>query len=272
METKCSYLRSVSFASTLVKLFFLNLFFSTFVPHQNMCEGKNPKSLILSDLYYHIQGEYEGRKIEHKLFKELFQFLIESNFLETYQNKDVGDVSIHAKDILLFDYTRLEKDLGIDSWLTSDWEGLITVAKTMLSQLKNVNSMMLLGNSKTLALKALSTLLPLYDEDATIGGELSEQQISEFIEFICRSLHESTDSLVSSTYARKDALNILTAQSELLHHYIVFVQRKLSVPSSILMIKTITSIIKTLKDLNVSSVDLKQGIINSFRRKYITSL
>ncbi|XP_071717637.1 uncharacterized protein [Rutidosis leptorrhynchoides] len=224
---------------------------------QGYSEGRDPKSLILSDLYYQIQGEYEGRKIEHKLFIELFQFLIESNFLDSYQNKDAGDVSIHAKDILLFDYTRLERDLGVNSWLSSEWEGLKAVAETMMSQLKIVNSMLLLGNSKTSALKALSTLLPLYGEDATIGGGLSEQLISEFIEIICRSFHKFTDSLVSSTYARKDSLNFLTAQAELLHHFIVFVQRKLSVPSLILVIKTITSIIKTLKDLKMSSVDLK---------------
>lgn len=136
-------------------------------------EGKEPKSLILSDLYYHIHGEYEGRNIKHKLFKELFQFLIESKFLESYRNKDAGDFSIHAKDILLFDYVCLEKDLGIDLWSSSEWKGLKTVAETMLSQLKDVNSMLLLSNSKLLALKALATMLPLYDEDVSYQNLLN---------------------------------------------------------------------------------------------------
>ena len=127
-------------------------------------EGKEPKSLILSDLYYHMQGEYEGRKIEHKLFKELFQFLLQSKFLECYQNKDAGNLS---KDILLFDCTCLEKDLGIDLWDVSEWKGLKTVAETMLAHMKEVNCVLLLSNSKLLALNSLATMLPLYNENVS---------------------------------------------------------------------------------------------------------
>lgn len=130
-------------------------------------EGKDQKSLILSDLYYHMQGEYEGRKLEHKLFKELFQFLLESKFLESYKTKDVSNLSIYAKDVLLFDCTRLEKDLGIDLWDMSELKDLKTVAQTMLTHMKEVNSMLLLSNCKLSALKALTTMLPLYDEDVS---------------------------------------------------------------------------------------------------------
>ncbi|GJX61656.1 hypothetical protein Tco_0294556 [Tanacetum coccineum] len=221
---------------------------------QGYSEGKEPKSLILSDLYYHMQGEYEGRKIEHKLFKELFQFLLQSKFLECYQNKDAGNLS---KDILLFDCSCLEKDLGIDLWDVSEWKGLKTVAETMLGHMKEMNCVLLLSNSKLLALKSLATMLPLYDENATPGGGLSEHQISSCIEIICQSHHEATVSLVLLTDACKDVVEFLAAQAELLHHFIRFIQKKLSLPSCILIIETMGSGIKTLKDLKQPSVDIK---------------
>nr|XP_043624466.1 uncharacterized protein LOC122596031 [Erigeron canadensis] len=222
---------------------------------QGYSEGKEPQSLILSDLYYHIQGEYEGRKIEHKLFKEIFQFLLESNFLQSYHNKDGGNLSIHAKDILLFDCNRLEMDLGIDLWSSSEWKSLKTAGETMLAQLKDVNSMLLLSNSKILALKALAAMFPLYNEDAISGG-LLEQLVSPCIEIMCQSLHESTESLVSFD-ACKEVLDFVSTQAELLHHFIISVKRRLPLPSSILVITKVGSMIKVLRDLKPSSVDLK---------------
>ncbi|XP_021988826.1 uncharacterized protein LOC110885447 isoform X1 [Helianthus annuus] len=218
---------------------------------QGYSEGKEPKSLILSDLYYHIQGEYEGRKLEHQLFKALFQFLLESKLLESYKTKDGSNLSIHAKDVLLFDCARLEKDLGIELWDVLEFKDVKAVAQTMLTHMKEVNSMLLLSNCKLSALKALTTMLPLYDEDVTIGGRLSEQLIGSCIQLICRSVDKATESSV---------LDFLAAQVELLHNFIRFV-KKMSLSSSILVIKTVGSSLKTLKDLkNPSSVDLKSTI------------
>lgn len=213
-------------------------------------EEKKIKSLVMSDLYHQIQGEFEGRQIQHKLFKQLFQFLLESNFLESYQNKEADNLSIHAKNILLFDCNLLEKDLGIDLWDVSEWKTLKKAAETMMDHIKDVNSMLLLSNSKLLALKAFTTMLPVYDEDltwkATIGGGLPEKLITSCIEHICQSLHEATESYDSS----QNALRFLEAQAELLLHFIRFIQRKQSFSSSILIIKTITSSLKTIKDSN----------------------
>ncbi|KAL8188648.1 hypothetical protein R6Q57_029668 [Mikania cordata] len=217
---------------------------------QGYSEGLEPKSLILSDLYYHIQGEYEGRKLEHRLFKELFHFLLESKILESYKAKDLSNLSIHANDVLLFDCTRIEKDLGMDLWNISEFKDLKTAAQTMLTHMNEVNSMLLLSNCKLSALKALATMLPMYDEDVSIDG-VSEQQISSCIQLICQSIDKATESLV---------FDFLAAQVELLHHFVKFV-KKLSLPSSILIIKTIGSSLKTLKDLkNPSAVDLKSTI------------
>lgn len=130
-------------------------------------EGKELKSLILSDLYYHMHGEFEGRKLEHQLFKQLFQFLLESTLLESYKTKDVGNLSIHDKDVLLFDHTRLEKDLCLDLWDISEFKDSKTVAQTMLTCLKEVNSLLLLSSCKLSALKSLATMLPMYDENVS---------------------------------------------------------------------------------------------------------
>ncbi|XP_068323187.1 uncharacterized protein [Pyrus communis] len=65
--------------------------------------GKEPNYLILSDLYYHLQGQLEGPEISAGPFKELSQFLIESNIFQTYQHKDDGDLFVTRRDTYLFD-------------------------------------------------------------------------------------------------------------------------------------------------------------------------
>ncbi|KAL4585015.1 hypothetical protein LXL04_009628 [Taraxacum kok-saghyz] len=215
--------------------------------HQGYREEKELKSLIMSDLYYHIQGEFEGRKVQHKLFKDLFHFLLQSNLLQTYQTKEAENLSIHAKNILLFDCTRLQKDLGLHLWDVSEWKNLKNIAETLLSHMKHVNSMLILSSSKLSALKAFTTTLPIYDEDvrwkATIGGEL----ITSCIQHICKSLNKATESLLLSTDSSNYALQFLESQAELLLHFLKFVQRKQSFSSSILIIKTITSCLKPIK-------------------------
>ncbi|KAJ0513739.1 putative nucleoporin [Helianthus annuus] len=209
---------------------------------QGYSEGKEPKSLILSDLYYHIQGEYEGRKLEHQLFKALFQFLLESKLLESYKTKDGSNLSIHAKDVLLFDCARLEKDLGIELWDVLEFKDVKAVAQTMLTHMKEVNSMLLLSNCKLSALKALTTMLPLYDEDVTIGGRLSEQLIGSCIQLICRSVDKATESSV---------LDFLAAQVELLHNFIRFVKKI----SSALTLSSSTALV-VVKDTSAGNIDV----------------
>lgn len=130
-------------------------------------DGKELYSLILSDLYYHLQGELEGRKIDHRLFNELSQHLVESKFLHTYLHKYDGDLSAQAKDVYLFDLVRLRADLGLELWYFSEWRESKAVAETMLLYLQDVNSMVLLAKSKLSALNALITTLSVYNEDVS---------------------------------------------------------------------------------------------------------
>ena len=80
-----------------------NLFFFFFFSS----EGKELKTLILSDLYYQLQGEFEGRKIAPGAFKELHQYLVESKFLQTYHHHYDDDLFATSKDLYLFDIERL---------------------------------------------------------------------------------------------------------------------------------------------------------------------
>ncbi|KAK9987856.1 hypothetical protein SO802_028095 [Lithocarpus litseifolius] len=69
-------------------------------------EEKELKTIIISDLYYQLQGEFEGCKIAPGAFKELHQYLVESKFLQTYHHYD-DDLFATSKDVYLFDIERL---------------------------------------------------------------------------------------------------------------------------------------------------------------------
>ncbi|GKV20984.1 hypothetical protein SLEP1_g31022 [Rubroshorea leprosula] len=129
-------------------------------------EGRELKALIISDLYYHLQGELEGRKISPGPFKELSQFLIESEFLQMYEGKYNGDLFATAEDLhLLFDLERIRADLGIDMWDYSEWKASKSIADTMLCCLQDTNSMISITSSKLRVLKALINVYAVYKDD-----------------------------------------------------------------------------------------------------------
>lgn len=118
--------------------------------------------MILSDLYYHLQGELEGRKIGIGPFKELSQYLVESIFLGTYQhqfNEEAFTKNMFTKNVYLFDLAHLREDLRLDVWDCSNWRTSKEVAEVMLRFLQDANSVMLLSSSKLSALKGLIAVL-----------------------------------------------------------------------------------------------------------------
>jgi len=130
-------------------------------------EGKELNTLILSDLYYHLQGEFEGRKICPGPFKELYQYLVELKLLQTYQLKYEDDLFATSKAVYLFDLVRLRADMGLDMWDFSEWKASKAIAETMLRCMQDTNSMVLLASSKHSALKALITVLTIYEDDVS---------------------------------------------------------------------------------------------------------
>lgn len=125
--------------------------------------------MLLSDLYYHLEGELEGRKISAGPFKELSEYLIESKVLQHYQHKcDCdGDFLATCKDLYLFDTDRVRADLGSDLWDFSKWKTSKAIAERMLHHMIDANSTVLLRNSKRPALRSLITVLTINGKDVS---------------------------------------------------------------------------------------------------------
>ncbi|XP_059647512.1 uncharacterized protein LOC132293878 [Cornus florida] len=228
-------------------------------------EGNELNRLILSDLYYHLQGELEGREIDPGPFKELSQYLIDYNFLQTYQCKYEGDLFAHAKDVYLFDSTRLQEDLGLDVWDYSGWKASKEVAETMLLWLHDVNSTVLLASSKLSALKALTTILSVYDADSTekhttIGRKIPEQLLLTCIDHICQCLHVTIESLAPVLDASEDTLDFLAAQAELLLHLIRSGYKKFPLAACVLVLKTSAFCLKVLSNFKRSVAGVRATV------------
>ncbi|KAF5200472.1 nucleoporin, partial [Thalictrum thalictroides] len=123
--------------------------------------GKELNQLILSDLYYHMQGELEGRAVNSVPFKELTQCLLQLNFYQTEQ-KYRRDFLDHASDAYVFDCVCLQRDVGLEYWDHSKWKTSKAVAERMLLNMRDANVMSFLSSSKLYALKALTTILSVY--------------------------------------------------------------------------------------------------------------
>ncbi|TKY67768.1 Nucleoporin NUP188-like [Spatholobus suberectus] len=219
-------------------------------------EGKELKRLILSDLYYHLQGELEGRKIGVGPFKELSQYLVKSNFLGTYQhqfNEDSFTKNMFTKNVYLFDLTHLRADLRLDVWDCSNWRTSKEIAETMLRFLQDANSVMLLSSSKLSALKGLIAVLAVNHDDsegrATTGGRISDELILTYMDNICQSFLATIETLSSFLDASEDILNFLACQVELLLQLTRSVCKSLSLHVSLLVLKCASSGLKLLSGL-----------------------
>lgn len=123
--------------------------------------------MLLSDLYYHLEGELDGRKIGAGPFKELSEFLVESQILQQYQHKFDSNLFVTCKSVYLFDLERIRADLGSDLWDHLKWKASKAIAERMLRQMMEANSMVLLRNSKLSSLKSLITVLTIYGKDVS---------------------------------------------------------------------------------------------------------
>ncbi|XP_016734366.1 uncharacterized protein [Gossypium hirsutum] len=217
-------------------------------------EGKELKALIMSDLYYHLQGELEGRKMSAGPFKELSQFLIESKMVKIYENKCSLDLFLNADDVHVFDLGRIQADLGLDMWDYSEWRTSKGIAETMLSCMQKANSMVLIGNSKLSSLKALITVLTVYEDSllekmTEVGGKIPDQLIFSCMEHICRSFLDTLEPLSRVPDVSEDVLDFLTSQADLLLHLTRSVRKSLSMSVCLLLLKTSGTGLKMLNDL-----------------------
>ncbi|XP_054786453.1 uncharacterized protein LOC129292825 isoform X2 [Prosopis cineraria] len=220
-------------------------------------EGKKLKKLILSDLYYQLQGELEGRKVGTGPFKELSQYLVESNIFETYQHHFNDDLCATTKNLYLFDLVRLRADIGLDVWYCSEWKASKEIAETMLHWLQDANSFMLASSSKLSALKALISVLTVYHDDAlgrkSTREEIPDQIIFTCIDHICQSFHATIEKLAPVLDVSEDILNFLASQAELLLQFTRTVCKSLSFDISLLVLKCSGSGLKLLSELKLLS-------------------
>ncbi|XWS67769.1 hypothetical protein CRYUN_Cryun04dG0033700 [Craigia yunnanensis] len=217
-------------------------------------EGKELKALIMSDLYYHLQGELEGRTISAGPFKELSQFLIESKVVKIYENKCNVDPFSTAADVYVFDLGRIQADFGLEMWDYSEWRTSKAIADTMLCCMQEANSMVLIGNSKLSSLKALITVLTVYEDSSPekmtgVGGKIPDQLIFSCMDHICQSFLDTLEPLSPVTDVSKDVLDFLIAQADLLLHLMRSVWKSLSISVCYLVLKTSGTGLKVLGDL-----------------------
>ncbi|KAI9127540.1 hypothetical protein K1719_000533 [Acacia pycnantha] len=220
-------------------------------------EGKKLKKLILSDLYYHLQGELEGRKVGTGPFKELSQYLVESNILETYQHNFNGDLCATTKNLYLFDLVRLQADIGLDVWDCSKWKASKEIAEIMLHWLQEANSFMLSSSSKLSALKALISVLTVYHDDElgrkSRREEIPDQIIFTCIDNICQSFHATIEKVAPVLDVSEDILNFLAFQAELLLQLTRTLCKSLSFDVSLLVLKCSASGLKLFSELKLLS-------------------
>ncbi|XP_022146238.1 uncharacterized protein LOC111015501 isoform X2 [Momordica charantia] len=216
--------------------------------------GDEMNSLILSDLYYHLQGELEGRKIGSGAFRELSLYLIESEMFQSYQHNYEDDIFVTTKDACLFNLVHIQADLGLDLWDYSEWKESKTIAARMLSCMQDVNSMMMVTRSKLTALKALTTILTVIADDtlekeASIKKKNTDHLVRYCIADVCRYLQVTIESLAFALGASDCVLGFLAAQSELLTLLIRSADKTVPLSVCALILKTSGSGLKQLSSI-----------------------
>ncbi|KAF9617342.1 hypothetical protein IFM89_035323 [Coptis chinensis] len=212
--------------------------------------GKELNSLILSNLYYHLQD----RKHNYK-----------------------RDFLGHVSDVYVFDLVCIRKDLGLPFWDHLKWEASKEIVEKMLSYMQDANLMSFFLSSKLRALKALATILSVYGGNWTeiktgsIGRGMSETFLSSCVEGVCKCLQTTVESLVSAVGPSADIINFFGAQAELLLCLIRLLckrfsektNRLLSLHIFALVLKTSATSLRVLCSI-VPSMDALVAIMNFF--------
>ncbi|XP_073009852.1 uncharacterized protein [Typha latifolia] len=239
--------------------------FSALLSQYSFCGYSGRKelsNLVMNDLYYHLQGELEGREITSGPFQELLHFLLS---LEAFQNeerrKDKSSSQV-VKDSCMFDVLHIRRELGIDLWCYSGsgWTESKEIAEKMLMIIHNANLMMSVSASKHFALKSLIAALSVYmrrsDEwkPKLLVEGMSDQLVLSGIRYVCKTLQETVDSAIPHSNTNEVLLQFLSAHVELLLTLtrIHFEQRKCRrefFPILALLIKTSGSVIQILSDI-----------------------
>ncbi|XP_074312975.1 uncharacterized protein LOC141648320 isoform X2 [Silene latifolia] len=227
-------------------------------------EGTQIRSLILSDLYYHLQGELEGRSIEHGPFNELSQFLVESNLLQAYKRVD-QDLKAVTKISNLFDILRLQDDTGLDVWDYSEWKASKKIAENTLFRFKLANSMLLHLGSRLPALRSLVTFITLNTENSFGRQESTlkkdyELQILSSIEPICKELQTTVGLFAATSDVPQEVFDFLAVQSELLLSLARYIGDNAPPSTCLVILKTCGFGLKGLRESRLMDTEVKHAI------------
>ena len=122
---------------------------------------------MLNDLYYHMQGELEGRQITQGPFQELSHFLLESETFQWNRCKIEDDGWPPASVVSMFDTIQVRAELGLELWEHSGWKASIEVAERMLRHMHDANLVMSLSVSKYSALQSLVSIISMQNRNVS---------------------------------------------------------------------------------------------------------
>ncbi|KAL6643423.1 hypothetical protein ACP70R_018189 [Stipagrostis hirtigluma subsp. patula] len=231
-------------------------------------------SLVINDLYYHIHGELEGRRITSGPFLELLNFLVELKFFEHKPLEQLQTIYPVASESLLFDVPHIRDQLGVELWNHSDWKTSKEVAERMLEIMHKANVMKCYADAKLSTLRSFSTFLCVYiglsssnNMDLNDGG-ISVKTTQLAVRCACKSLESTIDSLLPQVDTNEVLFPLLSGQAELLLTLarMLFHQSKENKEAAhiysdiVLLMKTSSASTSFLVDLMSSSHALKQPV------------
>ncbi|KAL9253348.1 hypothetical protein AKJ16_DCAP10515 [Drosera capensis] len=220
--------------------------------------GTELRSLILSDLHYHLEGELVGRGIESGPFQELAQFLADSDHFQRYKRHD-DDFLLDGNDVFVFDLERLRQDMGLDTWTHSAWKASVKIADSLLLHLQNVNSMMIQLASRIASLRAFIMVLSLNEstgERINTSSRTHEDIISSCIAYVCQEIGAMVGLILPASDDPLAVLSFLTAQAELLLCLLRNMHGKMPLDNFKLLHKTCSFGLKALSESKSLSVEV----------------
>ncbi|XP_020110275.1 uncharacterized protein LOC109725483 isoform X2 [Ananas comosus] len=233
--------------------------------------GEDVTNLVINDLYYHIQGELEGRETTPGPFQELFSFLLDLGAFQFREQKEDQNI---LDDFCMFDISRIRRELGFELWDYSDWKASKEVAEKMFHHMHKANLMISLANSKLFGLKALIKALSVYNGNigrrnlTLLDKGISEPLVISSIKLFCNSLQDTVDSVIPTLNADVILLDFLSAQEEMLltlstillwHHQQSKTWRNVY-PVFLLFLKVSSSGIKFLADITTFTPTLTKSL------------
>ncbi|CAN6324272.1 unnamed protein product [Urochloa humidicola] len=247
---------------------FLNLL-SQYSQH-GYSDEQELNNLIISDLYYHIHGELDGRQISSGPFQELLSFLLEFKLFEHDPLEQLQTCPM-ANANSLFNIEHIHDELGVDLWINSGSKGSKEIAENMLDAMRKANLMKCYADAKLSTLRSFLTFLSVYTAassnknlDLPDGG-ISVATTQSAVKCACKSFQSTVDSLLPQVDTNEVLFPLLSGQAELLLTLsrILFDQAKQNkksnhlYPDIVLLMKTSSASASFLVDLLSSSHALK---------------